>query len=110
VGYYQTADNRFHAFLLSGGEFTTIDGPDATDTGAPLGVIGINDSGEIAGGHFDASGQLHGFLRDSAGNFTTIDFPHANLTACTGLNNDGCIVGFYQDVDMNIHGFLFERK
>jgi probable HAF family extracellular repeat protein len=52
--------------------FTTIDDPSATgDTEAR----GINNSGQIVGTFFDATGA-HAFL-DTAGVFTTIDYPRS---------------------------------
>jgi len=42
VGFY-TADGRTHGYLVSGGEFSTIDFPDASYTSA----IGINPRGDI---------------------------------------------------------------
>jgi uncharacterized membrane protein len=39
-----------HAYLLSGGTFTTVDFPGATSSYARA----INDSGQIAGGYYDA--------------------------------------------------------
>jgi uncharacterized membrane protein len=109
VGYYQSADNTFHAFLRHDEIFTTVDFPGARDTGNPTGLIGINDFGDIVGSYDDAAGRRHGFLL-SDGKFTTIDFPDAIASICAAINNDGCIVGLYRDVDTNIHGFLFERK
>jgi probable HAF family extracellular repeat protein len=108
VGYYQSADNTFHAFLLHDGSFATIDPPGAEQAGDQTGLIGINDSGDIAGYYSDGS-VTHGFLL-SGGNYTTIDFPGAVHTWCTAINNAGCIVGAYQDVAGNIHGFRLQRE
>jgi uncharacterized membrane protein len=47
-----------HGFLLSDGEFTTIDFPDAHAAAA----FGINARGDIVGPYNDASGNGHGFL------------------------------------------------
>lgn len=49
---------NLHGFLLSGGDYTTIDFPNAAWTLA----FGINGSDEIVGLYEDASG-IHGFLR-----------------------------------------------
>jgi hypothetical protein len=51
-------------------------------------------------------GISHGFLRDSAGSFTTIDFPAAIFTTPKGINRDGDIVGAYIAADGLVHGFL----
>jgi probable HAF family extracellular repeat protein len=58
VGRYDTADGRTHGYLLSGGEFTSIDFPGATLTTAN----GINARGDIVGRYFSADGVQHGFL------------------------------------------------
>jgi hypothetical protein len=47
-----------HGFLLSGGEFTTIDFADATATGATE----ITPGGDIVGGYISAGSVGHGFL------------------------------------------------
>jgi hypothetical protein len=60
-------------------------------------VLGINDAGQIVGHYFDGTGCYattcgHGFL-DSAGVFTSIDFPGAFQTAATGINDAGQSAG-----------------
>ncbi len=53
------ADNGTdHGFLLSRGEFTSIDFPDATWIAA----FGINPGGDIVGVYVDTGGNVHGFL------------------------------------------------
>jgi uncharacterized membrane protein len=69
------SDGHDHGFLLSQGEFTTIDPPGSILTGA----AGINSRGDIVGPYFTADGKSHGFLL-SGGEFTTIDFPEARAT------------------------------
>jgi probable HAF family extracellular repeat protein len=85
--------------------FTPIDFPGATETIA----LDINDVGEIVGRYVDAAGT-HGFLL-SAGNFTSIDFPHPDVvfTVAAGINPRGDIVGQYSlvtDPPNTRHGFL----
>jgi hypothetical protein len=48
----------------------------------------------------------HGFFRDAAGNYTSLDAPGAILTVAEGINNRGEIVGLYLDVGGNAHGFV----
>jgi uncharacterized membrane protein len=75
--------------------FTTIDVPGATSTSA----IGINDSGQIVGGFYDATGN-HGFFLDVGGSFTTFDVPSASSeTIADGINNSGQIVGDFDSGD-----------
>jgi uncharacterized membrane protein len=47
-----------HGYLLSGGEFTTIDYPGATFSAATR----INPSGDVTGRYMNADGKPHGFL------------------------------------------------
>ena len=51
------------------------------------------------------TGRYHGFLRDTKGNFTTIDFPGSVDTQPKGTNNYGDIVGSYIDAT-GMHGFV----
>jgi uncharacterized membrane protein len=87
--------------------FTPIDFPGAKKT-IPL---DINDVGEIVGRYEDGTGKTHGFLL-SAGNFTSIDYPHPDVafTVAAGINPRGDIVGQYrlaaEDENRVRHGFL----
>ncbi len=54
-----TSVGCLHGFLLSGGVYTTIDFPGATETLA----LGVNTSDQVVGGYEDTSGRFHGFLR-----------------------------------------------
>jgi len=67
VGQYR--DGNFHGFVLSGGNFITIDDSLATAT-APF---GINDAGQVVGFYFDGAGA-HGFLL-SGGRFKRRTIP-----------------------------------
>jgi uncharacterized membrane protein len=95
-----------HGFLLSGGEFATIDVPGAALTR----VNGINARGDIVG-RYDIAAQgkseAHGFLL-SAGQFTTLDFPGSSFTAATAINSRGEIVGDWS-VGGKDHGFLLGK-
>jgi uncharacterized membrane protein len=95
--------NPHHGFLLRGAAFTTIDFPSPPNLTTPPGMVrtdawGINDRGEIVGGHQSIDGKSHVFrLRE--GQFTTIDFPGAVDTAPGGakggINSRGDIVSYY---------------
>jgi uncharacterized membrane protein len=54
-----TSVGCLHGFLLSGGVYTTIDFPGATETLA----LGVNSFDDIVGGYEDTSGKFHGYLR-----------------------------------------------
>src|SRR5438874_1056905 len=85
----------------SGGAYTTLDDPSATNGTTPF---GINDSGQIVGTYEAASGT-HSFLY-SGGAFTTIDDPVVNShTFARSINNTGRIVGTLSD-GTGSHGCL----
>jgi probable HAF family extracellular repeat protein len=96
-----------HGFLLSHGQFTTIDDPNAV---LGTGASDINASGQIVGLYFDANNVSHGYLL-SHGQFTTIDDPNAGTgpgqgTEVQGINASGQMVGTYVDAGSVEHGFL----
>src|SRR5712692_9146957 len=74
-----------HGYLLSDGTYTTFDDPNGV--GSSLGQ-GINEEGQIVGYYtvpvaktVDPTGVFtRGFLRDSDGNFSPVQFPGANNT------------------------------
>jgi probable HAF family extracellular repeat protein len=102
VGNYADANFNNHAFLFSGGVYTTIDDPLATFSTQAL---GINDLGQIVGRYTDATGT-HGFLF-SGGAYTTLDDPLAvNVTSASGINDMGQIVGTYDSGGAHSHGYL----
>jgi len=113
AGRYTSTDGKSHVFLLSNGEFTSIDFPGAFDTApAAIPFVGINAPGDIVSSYCDgapctpaSNGKVHGFLL-TEGEFTSIDFPGAFLTAASGINNRGDIVGVYVDTNRQGHGFL----
>jgi probable HAF family extracellular repeat protein len=100
-------------FLLDRGRVTKFDAPTAvTETGPNS----INNRGQIVGGYKEAGNATHGFLRDRAGRFTTIDVPGAKGTGIYRINDRGQIVGRYsqthtdiQDPDSIARGFLLDR-
>ena len=59
-----------HGFLYSGGTYTTIDDPLATNGTV---ATGINNSGQIVGYYTDSNGTRHGFLRTPPLGGTTAD-------------------------------------
>jgi hypothetical protein len=78
-----------------------------TTAGSSNGTLAnsINASGAIAGIYYDASSASHAFLRDPAGNFTTVDVPGADGTEVSSINDLGTITGIYYDVNGS-HGFV----
>ena len=91
--------------------FTSFDFPGAT--GWTVGT-GVNHTGTIAGWFNDAPNSAHGCIW-SAGTFTQLDVPGANLGAATWAlaNNDaGAVVGFYNTPPVGgpeptTHGFIY---
>jgi uncharacterized membrane protein len=76
----------------------------------------INNGGQIVGSYVDADVAYHGFLRDKAGRFTTIDIPGAKGTGISRINDRGQIAGRYSQTHANIQdpnaiqrGFLLDH-
>src|SRR5260370_128470 len=69
-GFYIDGAGKNHGFLISMGEFRTLDFPGATLTQA----FGLNNHDEVVGQYVDASGLTHGFIFE-AGEYTSVDAP-----------------------------------
>lgn len=109
VGEYQQQEGSpMHGFLLSNGNFTTIDVPIAKIFTQ---VFGINDTGQIVGYYqqeVSPQNRLHGFVL-SGGTYTTIDVPGQSVTVAIGIDNAGQIVGttYTPFSGGTTHGFLY---
>jgi probable HAF family extracellular repeat protein len=100
VGLYYTADGVRHGFLLSQGDFMSIDLSDVYTN-----AVSINDAGDIVGRYTDADNRNHGYLLRQ-GDVTTIDFPDAIFTAAAGITQaDDLIVGRFTASDNITHGY-----
>lgn len=102
---------NFHGFLLSNGEFTTVDFPDAVLTHAWK----INPRRQILGVYVGTDSRFH-LYQLSDGEFTTIDIPGAIevVPDLGGLNPRGDIVGGYCPAEpctiQNRRGFLLSGR
>jgi probable HAF family extracellular repeat protein len=101
VGYYYDRSFFAHGFLLSGGQYTTLDDPGVRDTNP----FGINSLGQIVGSYNDNFFNLHGFLL-SGGQYTPVDDPNGVSTEALGINTAGQIVGLSVDSGNADHAFL----
>lgn len=99
VGTHGNGSN-LNGFLFSGGNFSSVDYPGATETVPTK----INDLGQITG-HYSSYSGNNGFLLSGV-TFTLIAFPGATSTAADGINNSGQIVGAYV-LSGTFHGYLF---
>jgi probable HAF family extracellular repeat protein len=70
--------------------FTTIDPPGSTYTGA-----NANSTNAIAGEYHDTNDTIHGFIL-SKGIYTTFDVPNVIFTQINGISANGSISGTYQ--------------
>jgi uncharacterized membrane protein len=107
VGRYQKTSDpnpNFHGFLLSEGNFTSIDFS-KTFTRAH----GINARGDIVGRYDDDLKRRHGFLLSERTGFVSFDFPGAIDTAPWGINPTGDIAGRYSSADGKSHAFLLSE-
>jgi hypothetical protein len=92
-----------HGFVRNAdGSFTAIDVPGAVATTAR----GVDDSGNIVGTYVtipasttmcspSAIINVHGFVRDANGNYSTLDFPGATNTLLFRIGDSGDITGSY---------------
>jgi hypothetical protein len=102
VGYFTDANKVYHGFLLRGGAFTTLDYPGADVAWSQAGAI--NDAGDIAGSYSlktpAPAGNVHGFLRTAAGQWSNVDYPegtHLMQGGAYGILADGTVLGCYHD-------------
>lgn len=86
AGDYVNPDGSQHGFLLSDGNYQTIDVPDGTQTT----VTWINPRGQMVGSYTGKDGRSHGFLLNG-GRFTTIDYPSAIATTPLGSGITGTL-------------------
>jgi uncharacterized membrane protein len=98
VGFYTDANFVAHGFLLSDGQYTTLDVPNASDTEA----YGINSSGQIVGAY---DGGAFGFLL-SGGHYTTLSNTNGIFSNANGINASGTIVGAYLAPNFVAHGYV----
>lgn len=82
--------------------FQAFDPPGSVDT-IPRGV---NNLGQNVGAFQDATGVMHGYLRQRNGSFVTIDPPGSTFTIATVINDGGTIVGQWQQGGGAFHGFV----
>ena len=80
-----------HGFVKSGGTFTDINFPGASNTTPHK----INDFSRIVGVYRVGNAEAHGFT-DFGGVLSTLDFPGTFSTQDNGINGAGSIVGRYR--------------
>ncbi len=106
VGYYTDANNVDHAFILQGGQFTTVDNPGAgTGPGEGTAFGAINNTGAITGDYVDANLNYYSFVYQN-GQYTILNDPGALQTIAAGINDQGDFVGSIIDANGYMDGFL----
>ncbi len=77
----------------------------------------INSFGTVAGYYQDAQFVVHGFIRDSAGNFTIVDAPGASTepnlgTYILSINDSGEVVGYFNPASAptTYQGYLLDGQ
>jgi len=100
VGLYNDTKG-LHGFLFDGINYTPINYPISSGTGA----MGINLSGQIVGYYSDGVSP-HGFLYDGT-NYVSINVPGANNCYALDINDDGVVVGLFHTSSHNL-GFIFD--
>ena len=98
------SNGNYRGFVSVGGNLTTF-----AVNGRPTEAYGINSANSTVGYFINAQANaFHGYLRDSTGHYTQIDFPGSTSTACTSINDAGVITGFYVDTAGANHGFILD--
>jgi probable HAF family extracellular repeat protein len=94
-----------HGFLYSGGTYTTLAVPGATNG---TWAYDINNLGQIVGLYKDSNSAEHGFLYSSSTfSYTPLNDPLGiSTTQAHGINDFGMVVGQYTDNNGD-HGFLY---
>ena len=94
VGEWQDPQRVSHGFTFTGGVFTSFDAPaaDGSTQGGVTGTqgLGLDSAGRIVGDYV-AGGVSHGFVRNAAGQFTTLDVAGHVNTAAFGINDSGTV-------------------
>jgi uncharacterized membrane protein len=90
---------------LNAATFITLLFPGGTGTFA----TDINEEGEIVG-RYAVGARVHGFLRDTTGNYTSIDYPGSSFSVAGSINDRGDIAGWYSlPASPSVrHGFLLK--
>ncbi|WP_341312024.1 hypothetical protein WN982_10880 [Paraburkholderia sp. IMGN_8] len=104
VGIQVDSGGAMHGFLLSNGQYSSVDFPGAIATEA----LAINNAPVpvIVGNFTDATGVTHGFVLRN-GVYRQIDYPFATDVSITGINDSEQIVGLYDDAPApGVHGFV----
>lgn len=110
IGGYDMQGNPsgVHAYFYGNSGYTFFDAPGADIAFAGTIPEDINDAGTVVGFYSPTgrNGLLSGFVRDSSGAYTTVDYPGADSTFFEGINNQGIVAGSY-DVGGVSHSFLW---
>jgi len=117
-GIYFDANNLTHAFYSKAASGVCTEIPDASLTTASnfngafnVSVASASGSIYLAGTYLDANSVAHGFIRNPAGTFTTVNITGASTsanggTAIEAVDAAGNAGGAYVDSNMAVHSFL----
>ena len=99
------------AIPLQAQTITILNAPSAgTKSNQGTSAFAINTAGTITGSYVNSINVSHGFVRSSAGVYTTFDPPSSTGTGGEAINTAGVIAGVYQDSTTALHGFVRTAK
>jgi hypothetical protein len=100
--FFNTADNSYHGYILSGGIFTQFD----IGAGLSTDLYGINDSGNFVGAYGSTTQPTQAFV-NLAGTTTVITIPGAYDAGASAINNLNVVAGTYStNGGLLQHGFV----
>jgi probable HAF family extracellular repeat protein len=77
--------------------------------GSASGADGINDSGEVVGWSYTASGDTHAFLYTQATRMTDLGTLGGNDSEADGINDSGEVVGWSNTASSDTDAFLYTQ-
>jgi hypothetical protein len=109
AGFFDDIKGVAHGFLRdASGVYTVFNEPNASMKFAQGTFVRAMNANRTTTGYYnDAStGQLHGFILDRFGNFTSFDPSDSTGTDSSAINRSGQVTGTYSDSSQVTHSFL----
>ena len=114
-GYFKRSNGVYRGFVRTGDDYEEITHPNAMSTACAnvecgTFIMGINNSGHLAGYYKNADGVYRGFVK-TGNTYTSIVHPDSRPNReiniyVTGINDSGQIAGYFWGSDNYAYGFV----